>query len=135
MVNSQAVISYISYFALAFWIWASQVAYNIRFQMPDWFHRLWTVLQLSVFCALAAFTSEFNVTAGLRADKDEAEMESLRTLDGFTADDISATSFRETILPNLNGKGISAVLAVSRFLLLIQYLLLRKNPFRCGRTR
>lgn len=47
------------------WIWASQVAYNIRFRQSDWLHRLFVFIQLLVFCALAAFTNGFDITNGI----------------------------------------------------------------------
>lgn len=56
MLHRQDALSYACFFVFVWWIWVTQVAYNLRFRQVDWLHRLWVFLQLIVFGALAAFT-------------------------------------------------------------------------------
>ena len=95
----------------------------MRFRQADWLHRIWTFAQLIVFSALAAFTKEFNLTDGLRKNPDQEEANKiLSQLPGSDSSAIAAIAFRNDRLPRLNAKGISLVLAVSRVVLLVQYL-------------
>ena len=76
-----------------------------------------------MFCALAAFTNQFDVTAGIRTDKDKPLITTLSFSEGLNAADIQAESSREDRLVRLNAKGLSVTVALSRLLLLIEYLL------------
>ncbi|CAE6374929.1 unnamed protein product [Rhizoctonia solani] len=55
-------ISYVVFFVVAWWMWASQVLYNVDFYSNDWFHLLFIFLQLLVFGALAATTRGFDIS-------------------------------------------------------------------------
>ena len=79
-------------------------------------------LQLIVFCALAAFTKDFDITNGLvNNDAEQQELdEELSFIVGVQ--DSNAIKYREDRLPLLNAKSLSLVMAISRLLLLIQYL-------------
>ncbi|THU93357.1 hypothetical protein K435DRAFT_861588 [Dendrothele bispora CBS 962.96] len=120
------VASYLSFFALVWWIWASQVAYNVRFRRADWMHRFFVFLQFFIFCGLAAFTHEFNITSGVVDDtQEENEADALEREafqdDQFTLPFLEGQKYRDNLLPKLNFKGVSIVMALSRLLLLIQY--------------
>jgi hypothetical protein len=119
--GQQNVVSYLSFFALVWWTWASQVAYNVRFRQADWLHRLFVFLQLLVFAGLSAFTNSFDVTDGLRENRDELLIEQLQLADFRTQSDIHAAKFRNERMPTLNARGISMVMALGRLLLLVQY--------------
>ena len=80
-------------------------------------------LQFGVFCALAAFTKDFDIGYKLTSDSDEAATTSIQLQDGFTTDEIDASRFREELLPLINARGISTVMIFSRLLLLSQYLI------------
>jgi hypothetical protein len=122
--DSKALASYLSFFALVWWVWASQVAYNARFRQSDWLHRLFVFLQLMIFCALAAFTNNFDITEGVSNDSTEAKLLAQAQLSDFsTSSDIAVAQFRQQRLPTLNARGISITMAFSRLLLLIQYVL------------
>ncbi|THU93351.1 hypothetical protein K435DRAFT_799765 [Dendrothele bispora CBS 962.96] len=120
------VVSYLSFFALVWWIWVSQVAYNVRFRRADWMHRLFVFLQFFVFCGLAAFTRDFNVTDGIVNNfQKENQIDTLER-EAFQDDQVAiplldAQKYRDDLLPKLNSRGISIVMALSRFLLLVQY--------------
>lgn len=116
-------LSYVCYFFFVWWIWASQVAYNMRFRQADWLHRIWTFAQLVVFSALAAFTKDFDITDGLMDDPDQAKANDLFSQVGSDKSALAAFAFRNERLPRLNAKGISVVLAISRVVLLVQYLI------------
>ena len=115
-------ISYVCYFLFVWWIWVSQVAYNMRFRQADILHRIWMFLQLVVFAALAAFTKDFDITNGLVNDAEQTELENeLSIIAGIQA--TSAYKFREDRLPLINAEGLSVVMMCSRILLLLQYLM------------
>ncbi|KZP30533.1 hypothetical protein FIBSPDRAFT_926382 [Athelia psychrophila] len=117
------VVSYICFFTFVWWIWVAQVAYNMRFRQADWLHRLWVLCQLIVFSALCAFTSDFDITFGLTgSDPTEALREQLMVELGNDNGRLAAQTFRNERLPRVNARGISMVLALSRLLLLAQYV-------------
>ena len=118
----QNVLSYLSFFALVWWTWASQVAYNVRFRQDDWIHRLFAFLLLLVYAGLAAFTNSFNITSGLRTDREQQQADALmegNSLKGKA--DIAASNFRNDRLPTLNARGISLFMGFGRLVLLMQY--------------
>ncbi|KAF5337551.1 hypothetical protein D9758_016666 [Tetrapyrgos nigripes] len=119
------VWSYLSFFALVWWVWASQVAYNVRFRQSDWLHRAFIPFQVFVFCALAAFTSDFDITNGIsdksKADQQVERFEQARPFTSVTKPSQDVQKFRENRLPTLNMRGIAMTMAWSRFLLLVQY--------------
>ncbi|KAG9076595.1 hypothetical protein FRC06_009423, partial [Ceratobasidium sp. 370] len=55
-------VSYVVFFTTAWWLWASQVFYSAEFYTDDWFHMLFTFLQLIIFGALASATRGFDIT-------------------------------------------------------------------------
>lgn len=110
---NQSVVSYVSFFALVWWIWASQVAYNIRFRQADMLHRLFVFCQLLVFAALAAFTDDFDITTLTPFSSTQPRFE--------TNSEFKASQHRQKGVSTANTRGISLVLALSRLLLLIQY--------------
>jgi low temperature requirement protein LtrA len=120
---SSNALSYLCYFFLVWWIWASQTAYNLRYRQADWLHRIWVFLQLLVFSSLAAFTRNFDITNGISVDKDKAATDQLLLDFQDSPSDLSATKFRDTRLPRLNARGLSAAMALSRMLLLLQYVI------------
>ncbi|KAF8694693.1 Bacterial low temperature requirement A protein (LtrA), partial [Rhizoctonia solani] len=57
-------VSYIAFFLVVWWLWASQTLYSIHFYTNDWFHLLSLFLQLVIFGLLAATTrAGYDVTA------------------------------------------------------------------------
>ena len=94
----------------------------MRFRQADILHRIWVFLQLAVFSALAAFTKDFDITNGLSPDPDQAESERLIAALVDTESTVEAIRYREDRLPLLNARGVSMVMALSRLLLLAQYL-------------
>jgi hypothetical protein len=121
-------VSYISFFVIVWWIWASQVAYNISFRQADWLHRGFVFLQLMVFAALAAFTNDFDVTSGIASDKNDQLLTRLKLSAGFGQSTIDAEKYRMKRLPRLNARGISITIAASRLVLLAQYLIGASYP-------
>lgn len=120
----KSVASYLSFFALVWWVWASQVCYNVRFRQSDWLHRVFVFLQLLVFCALAAFTNNFDITNGIANDaKEQNQMLQLQLSDYYTQADIAVANYRNGRLPTLNARGISITMAFSRLILFAQYAL------------
>ncbi|KZP30473.1 hypothetical protein FIBSPDRAFT_1038145 [Athelia psychrophila] len=116
------VLSYVAFFLWVWWVWIAQVAYNMRFRQADWFHRIMVFVQLIVFSAMAAFADQFDITNGIANNPDQAEAESLLTAAGFSKNELDALMFRNNRIPLLNARGISMAMALSRIVLLVQYL-------------
>ncbi|KAL5506911.1 hypothetical protein ACEPAH_6367 [Sanghuangporus vaninii] len=134
ILEASSIASYLSFFALVWWVWASQVAYNVRFRQSDWLHRIFAFFQLVVFCALAAFTNNFDVTNGIVDDSDEEKkLTDIQMADFYSAQDVAVANFRNNRLPTLNARGISLTMAFSRLLLLVQYLLAFFHALRHAR--
>ena len=109
------------------WIWASQVAYNVRFRQSDWLHRFFVFLQLLVFCTLAAFTKGFDVTNGVIDNVQEQNiLTQLKFQDFLSQIDIEVQNYRNDRIPTLNARGISMTIALSRVVLLAQYVIGKK---------
>ncbi|KAI5116749.1 hypothetical protein M0805_001607 [Coniferiporia weirii] len=124
ILQGSSVASYLSFFAMVWWVWASQVAYNVRFRQSDWLHRIFVFLQLLIFCALAAFTNNFDVTNGILNNTQQQNLlTELQLADFSSQQDIAAANFRNNRLPTLNARGISLTMAFSRLVLLAQYAL------------
>ena len=122
--NKQDIPSHCSFFALVWWIWASQVAYNVRFRQSDWLHRLFVLLQLLVFCILATFTKSFDVTNGLiNNTKEHSILINLKSQGDSSLQDIAVEDYRPQRIATLNARGISMTIAFSRVVLLAQYLI------------
>jgi hypothetical protein len=122
----QDVLGYLCFWGLTWWIWASAVAYNVRFRQADWFHRGAVILQLVIFGALAAFTRDFDITAGLAGgddpDQDRAERIQIDLMMA-SKDGIDAQRLQKDRLPGLNFRGIAMIMAWSRVLLMVQYII------------
>lgn len=120
----QGALSYLCFFALVWWIWASQVAYNARFRHRDVLHCIYAFLTFIAYGGLAAFTGDFDITDSLVSDSQSQQVSSIK--EGLGLEDqttVSAEQTRASQLPNLNARGISLVMALSRALLLLQYFL------------
>ncbi|KAF8601824.1 hypothetical protein BDV93DRAFT_607936 [Ceratobasidium sp. AG-I] len=109
--------SYIAFFVVVWWMWASQVLYAFHFYTNDWFHLLSIFLQLIIFGMLAATTRGFDVTNYILHSPgitDLVPMEKSQILD---PDRYAAES-----LAQLSIEIIALSIAISRVLLLAQYL-------------
>ncbi|KAK7444023.1 hypothetical protein VKT23_015418 [Stygiomarasmius scandens] len=136
ILEASSVASYLGFFALVWWIWASQVAYNVRFRQADWLHRLFVFLQVFVFCGLATFTKDFDVTNDIADDSQMNQRIANLEVGAFGQSQrpwISVERFRAQRLPTLNARGISMTMAISRVFLLIQYLVAFGHALRVDR--
>ncbi|KZT37046.1 hypothetical protein SISSUDRAFT_1063137 [Sistotremastrum suecicum HHB10207 ss-3] len=126
VLTGDAAVSYICFFALVWWIWASQVLYNARFRHRDILHCIYAFLTFVVYGGLAAFTGDFDLTDGLSSsDPDGDQATAIEENLGFLDDGTNqAEQARSTRLPSLNARGICMVMGFSRVLLLFQYFLL-----------
>ncbi|KIM88201.1 hypothetical protein PILCRDRAFT_250405 [Piloderma croceum F 1598] len=122
ILQYQNALSYVCYFMFVWWIWVAQVAYNMRFRQADVLHRVWVFAQLIIFSALAAFTRDFDITSGIARD-DTALVDAISTQAGLEDQNgLVASNFRNNRLPLLNARGLSITMALSRLLLLLQYV-------------
>ncbi|GAB1524678.1 hypothetical protein RhiTH_007832 [Rhizoctonia solani] len=109
-------VSYIAFFITAWWLWVSQVAYNVDFYTDDWFHLIFTFLQLLIFGALAATTRGYDVRNYILRSPGSSELE---TYDIIT---INPERYSTERLTKISLRVITFVLAMSRVFLLIQHL-------------
>ena len=112
-----------TFLGLTWWIWASQVLYNVRYRQRDWLHHGFVILQLLIFCSLAAFAGGFDISQGLVSDSEDETLEAV--FSGGSMGQISGSlvteNARSDFLSRVNSTGISTVMALSRIVLLIQY--------------
>ncbi|TCD65036.1 hypothetical protein EIP91_003315 [Steccherinum ochraceum] len=117
--------SFISVFVLIWWVWASQVLYHARFRERDWVHViLYFVFQLAVFMAFTAFTNNFDVADGITQpgiSNDDA-LDGLRQQAGWFPLAIKAQDSLEGRISGRNMRGISMTMALSRVMLLVEYM-------------
>ena len=76
-----------------------------------------------MFSALAAFTHDFNITTKISQNADAALMDELLAQAGSNQNGLAASRFRANLLPLLNARGLSMAMALSRLLLLLQYVI------------
>lgn len=122
----QDVLGYFCFWSLTWWVWASAAAFSVRFRQGDWHNRLAAILQLGVFASLAAFTANFDITAGLSTSKDPDMVRAdqiMVQLQANTLEGIGAQKFESDRLPTLSFSGIAMTMALSRIFLMIQYLI------------
>ncbi|KAG8927225.1 hypothetical protein FRC02_008358 [Tulasnella sp. 418] len=115
ITGGKSIVSYAVFFGMVWQLWASQATYDIKFYTNDWWHRLFFILQLCVYGGLAAFTSDFDIFWGLSEGEDIFVGDAGR----LTAQAIAENTIRKK---QLSFMGIALVIAISRSLLLIQYL-------------
>ncbi|KZO93458.1 hypothetical protein CALVIDRAFT_539902 [Calocera viscosa TUFC12733] len=104
ILNGPSIIAYFSYFIIIWWVWASQVVYDCRFQSNDWMHRLFKFLELGAFTYIGVFAQLFDpavivAPADLSTPAEVAQYESANAW-----------------------KGAAIAYALSRLLLAAQYL-------------
>ncbi|KAG8931939.1 hypothetical protein FRC02_001909 [Tulasnella sp. 418] len=107
--DAKSVSSYAVFFAIMWQLWADQITYDIQFYTNDWFHRLIFISQLGIYAGLSSFTNEFDILWGLKG----------KTVRYWRSDDDKLEYIRKA---NLSFDGISCVLAISRGLLIVQYM-------------
>ncbi|KZT53869.1 hypothetical protein CALCODRAFT_35651 [Calocera cornea HHB12733] len=104
ITGGKSTLVYFSYFVIIWWIWASQVLYDSRFEANDWVHRFFKFCQLGTFAFVGVTAKNFdpsNVIAPLSAASVNAGRESA-----------GAASWT----------GVATSYAAGRFFLVLQYL-------------
>ncbi|KAF8597707.1 hypothetical protein BDV93DRAFT_610240 [Ceratobasidium sp. AG-I] len=114
-------VSYAVFFSMVWWMWISQVSYDIRFYSNDWFHRCMIFLQLCTFGALAAFTNHFDVTAYVGSDDRDPDQATLDDMLGVSASQQFANETASNRIPQLSFFGIALLIGISRALLCLQH--------------
>ncbi|CAE6398529.1 unnamed protein product [Rhizoctonia solani] len=92
-------VSYIAFFLVVWWLWASQTLYSIHFYTNDWFHLLSIFVQLIIFGLLAATTRGYDVTAYILRSPgvdilDPKTMDEMFDPDRYQKDRIASYSMR-----------------------------------------
>ena len=110
ITQEQAIASYVAFFTVLWWVWASQSFYDVRFETGDGLHRIFKFAQLFLLAAFAAFAGRFDVYYDFPNDyglEDDNNPFTTERTSGFFA-------FR----------GMTLVYIISRGILALQYLLL-----------
>ncbi|KAG8929898.1 hypothetical protein FRC02_004906 [Tulasnella sp. 418] len=115
IVDGMSIVSYGVFFGMMWQLWASQARYDIKFYTNDWWHRIFFILQICTYGGLAAFTSDFDVFWGLRSN----QRIFVGNVKELTAEVIAKNLYKKR---HLSFMGIALVMAISRCLLLLQYL-------------
>ncbi|KAB5588750.1 Transmembrane protein [Ceratobasidium theobromae] len=108
--------SFTAFFVLVWWMWVSQLSYNINFYTDDWFHLFCIFLQLVTFGSLAATTKDFDITNYIEQSPGEESIES------YDLTTMSPERFKAERLAKVSFQVIALTFALSRVLLLIQYM-------------
>jgi len=127
------VLGYFCFWALTWWVWASEVAFNVRFRQADAINRIAVVLQLAIFGALSAFTTDFDITAGIGNGSTREQQEAAQIqvqLNYSSVQGVQAHQFQTDRLPVLNFRGVSMVMGLSRLLLMTQYIIVFVYAFQ-----
>ncbi|EJU01967.1 hypothetical protein DACRYDRAFT_89007 [Dacryopinax primogenitus] len=103
ILNGASIAAYFSYFLIIWWVWASQVVYDSRFQANDWIHRLFKFLQLGAFTYIGVFAQNFD-PSNVIAPPDSSSSSSIAQYQSAKA-----------------WKGAAIAYALSRLLLSFQY--------------
>ncbi|QRV94295.1 low temperature requirement protein LtrA [Ceratobasidium sp. AG-Ba] len=109
-------VSYAAFFTTAWWLWVSQVFYNVEFYTNDWLHVVFTFLQLLLFGALAATTQGFDITDYILHSPGA---DNLETYDIKT---ITPERYGAEVLTKISTQVIMLAISISRVVLLIQHL-------------
>ncbi|CAE7060715.1 unnamed protein product [Rhizoctonia solani] len=110
-------VSYIAFFLVVWWLWASQTLYNVHFYTNDWLHLLLIFLQLIIFGLLAATTRGYDVTAYIMHSPGISTLKSNLTI----ADMVDPDQYQADRLAEYSLRVIALTLAISRTLLWIQH--------------
>ncbi|KAG8695384.1 hypothetical protein FRC09_009186, partial [Ceratobasidium sp. 395] len=105
--GGEEIISYAVFFSMVWWMWVSQVSYDIR---------------LCIFGALSAFTNKFDVTAYVGADDNDPFENLLNRINGVSEAQQTANEVAGARYPQIAFIGISLIIGLSRVLLCIQYI-------------
>ncbi|KAH7338473.1 hypothetical protein B0J17DRAFT_662609 [Rhizoctonia solani] len=110
-------VSYIAFFLVVWWLWASQTLYSVQFYTNDWVHLLFIFIQLIIFGLLAATTRGYDVTAYI------LHSPGVSTLDPKMIDDIvDPERYKADRVADYSLRVIAVSLAISRTLLWVQHL-------------
>ncbi|KAG9076572.1 hypothetical protein FRC06_009441 [Ceratobasidium sp. 370] len=104
-------VSYIVFFTTAWWLWVSQVFYSAEFYTDDWFHMLFTFLQLIIFGALASATRGFDITNYILHSPGSDNLE-LYDIDTITPDRYGAERLTKISVRHPNPLDHSALLLI-----------------------
>lgn len=86
-------------------------------------HSIFAIFQFAVFGAMATFASNFNIFFGSLSGDSQAPVNPVQfQINNTDFSSVFASTLRKERLPVINARGISMVMACSRLLLLIQYL-------------
>ncbi|CAE6394429.1 unnamed protein product [Rhizoctonia solani] len=124
-------VSYIAFFLVVWWLWASQTLYSVHFYTNDWVHLLSIFAQLIIFGLLAATTRGYDVTAYIMHSPGISTLDLQSTIsdivdpDRYSADRVAEYSLRV----------IALTLAISRTLLWAQHLLVLHYARRTARKQ
>ncbi|EUC57236.1 low temperature requirement protein LtrA [Rhizoctonia solani AG-3 Rhs1AP] len=112
-------VSYIAFFLVVWWLWASQTLYNVYFYINDWVHLLSIFAQLIIFGLLAATTRGYDVTAYIMHSPGISTLDPKSTID----DIVDPDRYAADLLAGDSLCVIALTLAINRTLLWAQHLL------------
>ncbi|KAG8781864.1 hypothetical protein FRC12_021460 [Ceratobasidium sp. 428] len=121
-------VSYVAFFTIMWWIWTSQVFYSIDFYMDDWLHLIFIFFQLIIFGLLATFARGLDVSTYILHSPGST------TLDSYDNNTITPELYAAERLTRKSFEFVAVVIAVSRALLLLQYIIANMYAKRTTRS-
>ncbi|CEL63473.1 hypothetical protein RSOLAG1IB_10789 [Rhizoctonia solani AG-1 IB] len=110
--------SYTIFFVIVWWLWASQVLYDMNFYTNDWFHFGAMFLQLGIFGLLSATTRGFDVTIYISHSPGMSGIFDPKPM----ADITDPSRYNSEMTTRVSLRIIAFSIAISRVILLLQYL-------------
>ncbi|CAE6488593.1 unnamed protein product [Rhizoctonia solani] len=122
-------LSYVTFFAVMWWLWASQTLYSVHFYTNDWIHLISTFAQLIIFGFLAATTRGYDVTMYI-TKYPWTDGSNPQTIDQMT----DPEQYLKDRLASYSFKVIAFSLAASRTVHWIQHILVWRQACYTART-
>ncbi|CAE6424702.1 unnamed protein product [Rhizoctonia solani] len=119
-------VSYVTFFLVMWWMWASQTLYSVHFYTNDWVHLFSIFVQLIIFGLLCATTRGYDVTSYILK---------LRGANLLTISDIDdPEEYREDRVTSYSMITIAFSIAASRFIHWVQHTIVLIHGRRAAHT-
>ncbi|KAG8761109.1 hypothetical protein FRC11_014344 [Ceratobasidium sp. 423] len=122
-------LSYVTFFLVMWWLWASQTLYSVHFYTNDWFHLGSIFAQLIIFGLLAATTRGYDVTMYISKSPGADRLDQ-QTMDQMT----DPERYREDRVVSHSLDVIAFSLAFSRMVHWFQHILVWRHACHTART-
>ncbi|KAH8926265.1 hypothetical protein BT69DRAFT_1331458 [Atractiella rhizophila] len=127
--SPKSLVSYSGYFLVIWWIWNSQILYDIKYQTSDILCRIIKIYQLVLFATLGSYTENVDLTFPLSSDVTPQEIEASgwETLQEAQVEVDAKDADTKNAL-----QALAIVYIISRVVLVLQYLRLQFYVYKAA---